>query len=362
MAWGGTNMRAASSDLFDVAGKPIEKNRTSACDPRLWKSRNVPVRHSALGPVVSDSPLFRAPEGAQSPCAGWATSRATRSPRSCGRNARRPRNSATAFATMASAGKTCSRRHHGQYRPGHGGVAAARECAVPPDLVLDADDPRCSGKATGTRCSFRGRLIRRKGSLHRQTIRPRGWNAYHPFPIASERVRRLKACCERRTRSRSRISGVAAGCRVHGGAGAEGGAGAMRSMRPASPRMRPASLRGCAAGMAGTRRMRRGRSCSRPCCITSRAGWSSQTPRLAVARGLELPCRISAPGSGRARRCRRERAAAPGVGGCGEDARAIRDVGRYAPAAHPLRRWVSAGARQVVGLSPSIPPPARARR
>lgn len=62
MAWGGTNMRAAMSDLFDAAGEAIEC-RTERLRTRLGRERRVLVRRTRLGAIVSDSPLFRSRPG-----------------------------------------------------------------------------------------------------------------------------------------------------------------------------------------------------------------------------------------------------------------------------------------------------------
>ncbi len=65
MAWGGTNMRAAASDLIALRGEPdsalmvrIERLRT-----RFLGSRSIRIRASRFGPVISDAPLFRARKG-----------------------------------------------------------------------------------------------------------------------------------------------------------------------------------------------------------------------------------------------------------------------------------------------------------
>jgi len=58
IAWGGTNMRAASSDLYDVSKLPagsirVRKERIKV---RWWSSRTVKIRETSLGPVISDAP------------------------------------------------------------------------------------------------------------------------------------------------------------------------------------------------------------------------------------------------------------------------------------------------------------------
>jgi penicillin amidase len=60
VAWGGTNLRAASSDLFDVSALPDAEltSRKEMIARRWWFNAEVTVRESPLGPVLSDSRLF----------------------------------------------------------------------------------------------------------------------------------------------------------------------------------------------------------------------------------------------------------------------------------------------------------------
>lgn len=60
IAWGGTNMRAASSELYNVALGPDAEieSRTETIGVRLWFDREVTIRNSRYGPIISDSPLI----------------------------------------------------------------------------------------------------------------------------------------------------------------------------------------------------------------------------------------------------------------------------------------------------------------
>jgi penicillin amidase len=60
IAWGGTNMRAASSDLFDVSQLPpnMLKPRRERIKVRWWLDKSVTVRDSPYGPVISDAELL----------------------------------------------------------------------------------------------------------------------------------------------------------------------------------------------------------------------------------------------------------------------------------------------------------------
>jgi penicillin amidase len=65
IAWGGTNMRAASSDLFDVSALAQEEieTRSETIGVRWWFDEEVKLRDSRLGPVVSDAPMLESAEG-----------------------------------------------------------------------------------------------------------------------------------------------------------------------------------------------------------------------------------------------------------------------------------------------------------
>jgi penicillin amidase len=62
VAWGGTNLRAASSDVFDVASLPPEafRSETMRIRQRFWFPTTREVRTTPLGPVMTDSPLLNA--------------------------------------------------------------------------------------------------------------------------------------------------------------------------------------------------------------------------------------------------------------------------------------------------------------
>ncbi|WP_204623521.1 penicillin acylase family protein [Crenalkalicoccus roseus] len=59
LAWGGTNLRAASSDLFDVSRLPPEQveEREEVIRQRLWFGARRRVRVTPFGPVVTDAAL-----------------------------------------------------------------------------------------------------------------------------------------------------------------------------------------------------------------------------------------------------------------------------------------------------------------
>ncbi|MCG8668047.1 MAG: penicillin acylase family protein, partial [Pseudomonadales bacterium] len=60
IAWGGTNMRGISSHLIDVSGLPENqiKTRKEVLKRRWWFDKEVEVRVSPYGPILTDLPLF----------------------------------------------------------------------------------------------------------------------------------------------------------------------------------------------------------------------------------------------------------------------------------------------------------------
>jgi penicillin amidase len=59
IAWGGTNLRAASSDLFDVSALPETQftTRRDTIGTRWWLDRDIEIRDTPYGPLISDAPL-----------------------------------------------------------------------------------------------------------------------------------------------------------------------------------------------------------------------------------------------------------------------------------------------------------------
>ncbi len=64
IAWGGTNLRAAASDLIDVSGLPASaiRERTETINVRLWADRQVIIRETPYGPLISDAPQVARPD------------------------------------------------------------------------------------------------------------------------------------------------------------------------------------------------------------------------------------------------------------------------------------------------------------
>jgi len=64
LAWGGTNMRAASSDLFDVTNldsKLVETEETTI-SARFWSASKHQIRRTPFGPIITDAKVLKAPK------------------------------------------------------------------------------------------------------------------------------------------------------------------------------------------------------------------------------------------------------------------------------------------------------------
>jgi len=61
IAWGGTYLRAASSDFVDVSELPDSaiRLRRERVNVRWWRSIDMTIRETEWGPIVSDCPLFK---------------------------------------------------------------------------------------------------------------------------------------------------------------------------------------------------------------------------------------------------------------------------------------------------------------
>ena len=60
IAWGGTNLHAASSDFYDVSDLPAREitDRQENIGVRWWPDRQVTIRETTVGPVISDARLL----------------------------------------------------------------------------------------------------------------------------------------------------------------------------------------------------------------------------------------------------------------------------------------------------------------
>lgn len=73
IAWGGTNMRALSTDLVDVSDLPAAafKTRTEDIAVRWWFDTEVEIRETRFGPVITDSPLVNSARPGETIALRW---------------------------------------------------------------------------------------------------------------------------------------------------------------------------------------------------------------------------------------------------------------------------------------------------
>lgn len=196
IAWSGTNMRAAQSELVDVAGETGIGERRERLVTRGWFDKEVTIRRAKQGPILSDLAMFPAKPG-ETIALRWVGHEVS--------------DEFSAFLAVMRA-KSASEFRQAFESYGVGGqnmicatksgdicqVIAAhmpiRDGALPADLVRRADDPAAAwhGIATATTMPFA--LNPEAGVLASANNRP----AQTPFPLGflyptSERIDRLYA-------------------------------------------------------------------------------------------------------------------------------------------------------------------------
>ena len=144
IGWGGTNMRSASSDLYDVsrlAPKDVSVRRETL-KVRWWFDKEVEIRETPYGPVITDAPSL---EGAGGPFALKWVGHTPSDEITAMLKVNRARDFAefrAAFKTFAVPAQNMmyadARGHIGQVMALHLPVRAR---ASPKDLVLDPADP-----------------------------------------------------------------------------------------------------------------------------------------------------------------------------------------------------------------------------
>jgi penicillin amidase len=144
IAWGGTNMRAASSELYDAStlapGAIAERRETIRV--RWWLDREITIRDAPWGPIISDAPQFNGVNG-KAFALRW-TGHQPSDEVSAMLAVARARNFAEfrrAFSTFAVPGQNMLYAD----ASGHIGQVMAvklpeRNGALPPDLILDASE------------------------------------------------------------------------------------------------------------------------------------------------------------------------------------------------------------------------------
>lgn len=161
IAWGGTNMRASASDLYELPAAPADpagriEERTERIRVRWWPDRTVTLRRSPLGPLINDVP-YLADAGLPPIALRWT--------------GHEPSDEFTAMLRASRAGNW--EEFHGAFDgyslpqmnilyadvDGHIGQLLAarvprRRWDKPPSLVLDATDPEHAWESVRTADSF----------------------------------------------------------------------------------------------------------------------------------------------------------------------------------------------------------------
>jgi penicillin amidase len=198
IAWGGTNMRAAVSDLFD-ATKLIARGtteRTETIAVRWWRDSEVTVRETPLGPVLSDAPLLK-DKTATPFVLRWEGHQVSDEITALLEVSR-----ATSFAEFRAAFKGFAVSGQNMLyadKAGNIGEVMAvrlpgRGQATPPDLVLDPDDPKAQWHGALDATTLPAVLNPSPGFLASANNRP----AKTPAPVGyffspDDRIRRLGA-------------------------------------------------------------------------------------------------------------------------------------------------------------------------
>jgi penicillin amidase len=67
IAWGGTNMRSAASDLIDVSSLPPGEITTREVKEKVrwWSDETIQIRESPYGPIISDATVVPKRNGEQ---------------------------------------------------------------------------------------------------------------------------------------------------------------------------------------------------------------------------------------------------------------------------------------------------------
>jgi penicillin amidase len=198
IAWSGTNMHAAASDLYDVSGATADSisDRHERIRTRFWFDSDATIRRSALGPIVSDLSFFPA-RPAETIALHWTGHEAS--------------DEIGAFLDVMRAGSAAQfRQALANYAVGgqnmlcvtrRGDICQVmavhlpiREAGAPADLIRRAADPDAAWRGEADALALPWALNPPRGLLASANNRP----AQTAFPVSyffptSERVERLYA-------------------------------------------------------------------------------------------------------------------------------------------------------------------------
>ncbi|MGZ8322300.1 MAG: penicillin acylase family protein [Rhodoplanes sp.] len=205
LGWGGTNMLAASSDLYDVSRLPADafEARETHIASRWWFSTRRKIRRCAFGPIISDAKIFKC--GSKRPIAlRWVghepTDELTAFLRAA--RARTPEEFGDAFAGYGVCGENML------FADRNGNIGRVLAVTQPvrskfpkDDMVLDAGDPQTHWRGFVGAKDLPFTLNPSAGALCSANDKPTGTNLPIGFSFGSQdRLRRLYELLGKRDR------------------------------------------------------------------------------------------------------------------------------------------------------------------
>ena len=196
LAWGGTNLRAASSDLYDVSGldqKSFE-TRETVIRSRFWRSTTREIRRCAFGPIISDSKTVKC--GGRGPIALRWVGHESNDEMTSFMNCARARNADEFRRAFVGYGVSGQNMLFATRSGDIGHILAVTQpvrTAFPKDdLVLDARDPATHWRGFAGVMDLPMRLNPESGVIASANDRPAGTDVPIGFTFGSEdRIRRL---------------------------------------------------------------------------------------------------------------------------------------------------------------------------
>ena len=196
LAWGGTNLRAASSDLYDVSG--LDQNsfemRETVIRSRFWRSTTRKIRRCAFGPIISDSKTVKC--GGRGPIALRWVGHESNDEMTSFMNCARARNADEFRRAFIGYGVSGQNMLFATRSGDIGHILAVTQpvrTAFPKDdLVLDARDPATHWRGFAGVMDLPMRLNPESGVIASANDRPAGTDVPIGFTFGSEdRIRRL---------------------------------------------------------------------------------------------------------------------------------------------------------------------------
>jgi penicillin amidase len=196
LAWGGTNLRAASSDLYDVGGLPADEieSRETVIRARFGRPSTMTLRRTRFGPIISDAKALGG-DGGRPIAMRWVGHEATDEFTAFLRagKARTPEEFREAFSTYGISGQTMV------FADQQGNIGKIMAVMQPrrngfpkDDPVLDATDPETHWQGLANVMDLPWVLNPPSGVLASANERPEGTDIPIGFTFGSEdRIRRL---------------------------------------------------------------------------------------------------------------------------------------------------------------------------